>query len=358
MGGYMRKSSIFLTVSVLLLPMLTCTLVRAQSQETRVFKGSVNLGVQKPSLEDQPADTGDITAPRVEKTDALTPAIPQSPTPNPLDPLLWPGNYFDKKVATALLKDSSQHGSTWRKIPDWQAGQWQCLQATNTQDLGYLNGIPAAQIDPKGVYTCQSKFTVGQEKDKKGEIWERFTSGYWTEADHGSRTGFSYVNFQAPGVYDYPDSYGESITFEVDKATNKIIAVHRRRTWTQYLYVTPDTMKEEDVHTAYNEKGEPVLSSWNAVLLRRVGPFIASKEPSSDFLIHLAENDLWDLIPASSEAQKQAYLRRIAKEVLLDADLIESLDPDPSARQKAKATKAKLKAYAARSEASAKAAKQ
>ena len=33
----------------------------------------------------------------------------------PLDPLLCPGNYFDEKVATALLKDQSVNTSIWKK---------------------------------------------------------------------------------------------------------------------------------------------------------------------------------------------------------------------------------------------------
>ena len=51
----------------------------------------------------------------------------------PLDPLLWTGNYFDEKVATALLTNEAINSSSWKKIPAWQAGGWETTQATNTR---------------------------------------------------------------------------------------------------------------------------------------------------------------------------------------------------------------------------------
>jgi len=174
----------------------------------------------------------------------------------PLDPVLWPGNYFDKEAATALLKDDAQSSSIWKKIPAWQAGNWEQTQATITKAVKYINGQPAIENIPIGVYTAKRFENFGWQKDKNNDIWQLYSLGYWTKTElDDCKAYYSYIKFSAPGANDYPDYYAEMVSFYVDRATNKILDVQQGKQWNRYIYLAPDIMKEEAVYTVFNEKG-------------------------------------------------------------------------------------------------------
>ena len=209
----------------------------------------------------------------------------------PLDPLLWPGNYFDEKVATALLKNQSPNASIWKKIPAWQAGEWQSTQSINTKYVRYVHG-KWCLIKPGGVYTYRHMMTIGEAKDKNGDIWERHHSYSWEQAEAESLTLHSF------------DAGDCTICFYIDKPTNRIVDVQQGHTWSQRFYLSPDFIKTEQKQTAYNEKGEPLYTSWNTTLYKRTKTF-AEAEPSlstdkelrKDFVNYLKNNGLANLIP-------------------------------------------------------------
>jgi len=229
-----------------------------------------------------------------------------------LDPVLWPGNVFDKEVAKALLKSEASTKSIWSKIPTWQAGEWESEQATTTQAVKYQNGQPVTD-NSLGVYTAKNKVYLGHEIDKNSNIWQLYDSGYWTNTDHGDSVGYAYVKSHMPGDSDYPDEYGESVVFEVDKLTNKIIDVQQRKTWGKYVPIEDGLMKEEDVHTVYDEHGEPIETAWNTSLCRRKKTFSehgSDKAKYSDFVAYLKNSglknsELGELIP---DAPKESVL--------------------------------------------------
>lgn len=229
----------------------------------------------------------------------------------PLDPLLCPGNYFDKTVATALSKDKSISSNTWKKIPAWQAGNWETNQATGTRAIQYIDGKPYA-LAPRGVYRCNFRETLGWQRDKNGDIWDRYAFNYWTETDFDDYKSFSYIKFRVPGVDDYPNSYGESTDFDVDNETKKIIDVKQCKTWIKISYIAPGIIKEDSVATVYDKAGLPVQSAWNTSIQKRVEPFFlyensvcdssyTNKQIHGDFVNYLKNNGLAKLIPTGKE---------------------------------------------------------
>lgn len=215
---------------------------------------------------------------------ALAPAFAQSPPMlrgsatqyseaiPPLDPLLWPGNKLDKDAAQALLRDPSQATAVWAQIPEWQAGEWQCNQAVNTRAIRYMNGM-AVECQPIGVHTSQGEFTKGILKDKLGNIWHLFQSGYWTDTMLDDFKIVSYVIYSSPGGGEYPDLYAESVDFKVIKTTEQIATVRRAKSWTRYINLSPGTIKEETVRTNYDEQGHPTATSFNTALAKRIAAF-------------------------------------------------------------------------------------
>lgn len=189
----------------------------------------------------------------------------------PLDPLLWPGNNFDKQAAESLLKDPSQNSALWAEIPEWQSGEWESKQAVNTRAIKYINGTPV-DVQPIGVHTSEGRFTKGILKDKKGLIWHLFQSNYWTDTDLGDFKIQSYVMYSAPGSGDH-DFYAESVDFKVSKANNQIGSVRRAKSWTRYTNLSPGTIKEETIRTNYDEQGRPTATSFNSALSKRIASF-------------------------------------------------------------------------------------
>jgi hypothetical protein len=267
----------------------------------------------------------------------------------PLDPVLWPGNYFDKEVATALLKDETHISNIWKKIPTWQAGEWKTTQATNTKSLIYKSGFPYGTVIG-GVYTSKGEETEGKQKDKNGEIWEQYGSNYWTETDHGDTKAMSYVTLDLPGAYDYPDSYTESVVFTLDKASNKITAVCQKRCWSKLINVAPGIMKEEEVHTAFDESGKPTVSAWNTSIMKRThlfseydGKLVDDKELQRDFVSYLINNGLRDVIPPGAKSNKAFVTADTNDEVTQEQlDEAEAL-PEPSAGPTPKSKSASIK---------------
>ncbi len=110
----------------------------------------------------------------------------------PLDPLLLPGNLFDKEVAAALLGRTGIPNKLWCKIPSWQAGAWGTEQATGTRTVYYKNGL-AEDREPTGVYKMAGVSTCGHLKDKNGDIWNQYSTGKWTETQYDDRLSYSYI---------------------------------------------------------------------------------------------------------------------------------------------------------------------
>ncbi len=291
------------------------------SDESPQLKATVQMNdSMAPELSD---NTSSIKTNSVPNDTALVPVQKSVDTQEkikPLDPVLWPGNYFDKEVATALLKDNTVPSSTWKKIPPWQAGRWESKQATNTRGIKYVHGQPVA-LNTLGVYTCKMAETSGWQRDKTGGIWDRFESNYWTETDYDDLKALVYVKFRVPGTDEYPDSYHESISFDIDKKTNKITDVQQRKTWTKVSFVAPGIIKQDSVHTIYNESGEPEKSAWNTILCKRVGPFTAlgstykatSEQMHQDFVNYLKSNGMSNLICNGAESLSDDDLLSIIK---------------------------------------------
>ena len=70
-----------------------------------------------------------------------------------------------------------------------------------------------------------------------------------------------------------PDLYGESVDFIVDKSTGKITDVQQRKSWVRYISLAPGLVKQESIHTVYDEKGQPTESAWNTSLKKRIKNF-------------------------------------------------------------------------------------
>jgi hypothetical protein len=224
----------------------------------------------------------------------------------PLDPLLWPGNKFDKEVARSLLRDPLQSQNIWRRIPDWQAGSWEGSQAVNTRAIKYVNGVPV-DCTPIGVHDAADRFIKGLLRDKSGEIWHCYTSDYWSQTDHGFETTESYVLYSSPGGGDYPDFYSESVDFIVDKVSRKILWLRRAKAWTKYTQLSPGMIKEETLRTNFDLQGKPDATTFTTAVERRTRPFsayeanyAARKSVVEDFSNYLRKHGLASLIPQTS----------------------------------------------------------
>jgi len=313
-----------------------CAMACAQSQSSPILYGSVRLSTEQPEPK-SPAKEPPITISRPEPKKvviqrnlpapvtkpivkprtvtaigAITAARPTSLTIKRLDPKLWPGNNFDKKLATALLNDRTKGHHIWENIPDWRSGGWQCSQETNTRWQKFVDGKTPLEQKPLGVHPAAGAESIGLQKDKYGNIWDEFGGGYWQEMDYATDKGHTYVKFRVPGDATNTDYYAESVEFDVDKRTNKIKSVQQRRTQSRSAYVAPDILKEEEMHTAYNEKGQPIESAWNTILLKRISPFAAIDSERSDFVRFLTAKGLQSLIPPGSVSTKQASVQKKA----------------------------------------------
>ncbi len=237
----------------------------------------------------------------------------------PLDPLLLPGNLFDKEVAAALLSKTGESTElvfpTWRKVPSWQAGEWGTEQATGTRLVYYKNGL-VEEGEPLGVYKMGTEFTLGLLKDKNGDIWGPYSTGKWTETQYDGYVSYSYIYFQSAGKGDYPDSYTKMASFDVDPNTHKIESVSREKSWTRRINLAPGIMKEESVKTVLAESGSPELTSWNTWVSRRLAPFSSyenrlegQNEYEYKFEMFCLYQDLGNLLPDKPKAVVPAAKR-------------------------------------------------
>jgi hypothetical protein len=315
-----------MVVQILTICWFGCVTAYAQSQSSPILYGSVRLGAQEPELKaakvPQPAITrpepkkvvviqrklhafSDRQAGKNEVAIAVGTSLNSAPM-NRLDPQLWPGNNFDKKVATTLLNDRKKRHHVWKNIPDWRAGGWECSQETNTRWLKYVNGKTPVEQKPLGVHPAKGAESIGLQKDSYGNIWDEFGGGYWQEMDYNTDKGRTYVKYRLPGYSNQLDYIAESVEFDIDKRTNKIKSVQQRRTQSRSAFVAPNIMKEEEAHTAYNEKGQPIESGWNTILLKKIRPFVEVESERSDFVRYLTDSGLQSLIPLKSATTKQA----------------------------------------------------
>jgi hypothetical protein len=307
-----------------------CAMTRAQSQPSPILYGSVRLSTQQQEPKSSVKEPS-ISIPRPEikkpvlkrklpvtvnkpisQTTAVTATALYNSPPKCLPPRLWPGNYFDRKLATSLLRDRTKGHHIWRNIPDWRAGSWTCWQETNTRWQKYVNGTTAIEQKPLGIHPAAGAESIGLERDRYGTVWDEFGGGYWQEMDYAADKGHTYVTFRVPGDYSNTDYYAESVEFDVDKRTNKIKSVEQRRTKSRSTYIAPDRMKEEEMHTVYNEKGKLIESAWNAIELKRISSFAEVESERSDFVRYLTEKGLQNLIPVGSVSAQQASVQKKA----------------------------------------------
>jgi hypothetical protein len=229
----------------------------------------------------------------------------------PLDPVLWPGNNFDKDVAQALLKDKTGSSVAFHKIPKWLAGEWQSKQSTCTRAARYVDGQPV-DTQPLGVHDAAGRFTQGTLRDKNGDIWGEYSSNYWTQTNHGrGGMAYSFHVLSDRGNDEYPDLYTESVDFVVDPYTRKIASVQRRRAWDRYVNVAPGIIKDEQLHTVLNERGEAFFTAWNVAVWRRIEQFSSYERRLADrqgreqrFRAFCKKNGLGDLLPSRGRAGK------------------------------------------------------
>ena len=232
---------------------------------------------------------------------------------NSLDPILCPGNEFNKDVATALLKVPAGRFHIWRRIPDWQVGRWEYSQSTTTRVVKYEGGRPAyEEKEHLGNYRSKSTYTIGLEKDRYGGIWDPYSSGYWTTTEYDRTIGYSYIKYSEPGSGEYPEFYAEMVSFSVDKQTNKINRVDQTRTWTRYAFIGPGLLKQENIHTFYNAQGEPESSLWTTRISIRTETFeqyegrvADDRVRHKDFIAYLKDNGMEGLIPSESRLSLQ-----------------------------------------------------
>ncbi len=190
----------------------------------------------------------------------------------PIDPSLLPGNIFDKKLATSLLRSPGKPIQQWYKVPEWQAGSWRAEETTNIRLVLYENGKPAIE-KPIGSYKTLGEVDVGLLRDKNGEVWGRYNTGYWAETEIENGMIYSYIVFQSAGEGDYPDSFSEMVNFGVSSETNKVYFVSRSKSWTRNINKAPGILREDSLRTVFDDSGAPTSTSWNMRISRCVAKF-------------------------------------------------------------------------------------
>jgi hypothetical protein len=240
---------------------------------------------------------------------------------------LWPGNFFDKEVATALLKDNSAALSIWKEIPVWRAGRWRTEQSTRTRTIKYIQGEPV-EVQPLGVYTSKNVSTSGWQRDRNGDIWELYASNFWTLTESDTFNCFSFIKHTSPGRNDYPDGYSASVDFYVDKNTGKITTVVQTVSWSRSSYIAPGVIKEETYATAYGKTGEPLITAWSTNIAKRYEPFYLYASSCDfenhshqwihrDFVNYLKNNGLANLIPLDEEKPSEEEIASLSNKELV-----------------------------------------
>jgi hypothetical protein len=221
----------------------------------------------------------------------------------PLHPSLWPGRNFDKEAARKILHNPEQETGIWHRIPDWQSGNWEASEAENIRAIKYIDGVPSER-QPIGKHKASGQFKKGLLADKKKEIWHMYPSDYWTETDHGDQIVESYVLYSSPGAAEFPDLYAESVDFNIDKTSKRILSVRHAKVWTRYVNAGPGVMREETLRTNFDEQGHPTATSLNVCMNKRTQPFalyaasfLSNKAIVTDFFNYLQEHDLSSLKP-------------------------------------------------------------
>lgn len=239
--------------------------------------GTPSLSQEQKQTQTQTQDQNNLKLSATLTVDANAAAI---------DPVLLPGNEFDKNVAQALLRNKDKSTDNWRKIPMWLQGEWETKQTKVTKAVQYINGKSVPLENAPREFTSKRKYGLGKIRDKNGDVWDQYSSDYWTTSDKGDDTKtYTYFVLTSEGEGSYPDGYAENVAFRVDSTSNKILSVLRGRAWARYSNIEPGIVKEYQVATELDDKGHPRVTSWCEATSQRVRTF----ESYENSIVNLAQ---------------------------------------------------------------------
>lgn len=240
---------------------------------------------------------------RHHETKTLRASLQIDDRAQPLNPLLLPGNLFDKELATSILRIPGKSQQQWYKVPSWQAGSWKSEEGTGTRYQVYENGKPVEK-EPWGHGKVVSEFDRGQLKDKNGDIWDVYSSG-WVEVDYGDQLGYGYIVFQSAGNQHYPNLYSERVQFLVDPETRRIKEVYRATSRNIVKFIAPGIIKTDTLQTKFKDSGLLESKDWSEIISHRTESFSSYEHKLRDqekmkasFRAYCKAEGLGDLLPA------------------------------------------------------------
>jgi len=221
----------------------------------------------------------------------------------PLDPSLAPGNRFDLTTVTNLLKKRYDHND-WYKVPDWASGRWHQSKATTVY---YRDEVSGVESEKPRTYNLESNFNLGIEKDKGKQVWDFADAYYWTTTESDKTYCHTFVTSLQPVLNNETTCSfrGLSISFVVDKWSNKIVSCKQRENIEIYEYVSRSRMRNKTWHKVFDWSGSPILSATNESTCIKIKQYADhSNEKTSDgrdlhplFVDYLRNHNLRELIP-------------------------------------------------------------
>ena len=221
----------------------------------------------------------------------------------PLDPSLAPGNRFNLQTVTDMLKKNYEHNE-WYKVPNWAAGRWHEDKATTVYFRDERTG---AESEKKHTYRLESSFNLGIERDKGQQVWDFADAYYWTTTETDKTFCRTFVTSLQPVLNnDSTCSFrGLSISFVIDKWSNKIISCKQRENIEIYEYISHSKLHNKSWHKVFDWNGQPELSATNEATCYRIKQFADhSNEKTADgrdlhplFVDYLTNHNLRNLIP-------------------------------------------------------------
>jgi hypothetical protein len=187
---------------------------------------------------------------------------------DPLDPSLRPGNLFDKDKATNLLKQPSQQ-NLWYRIPNSMVGEWRCYSAT----LTYVKDeVTRKEWSEDRTFANRESVSFGCLPClDKLHWWQPAGSGYWKKAEGALQDTYFFNRKFDPLIHDDDRTVNStySVSFEVDKATNKILDVSQRESVETLTFVNEKVIFLRESTTEYDFDGKPKLTSRTTAKLRK-----------------------------------------------------------------------------------------
>jgi hypothetical protein len=220
-----------------------------------------------------------------------------------LDASLTPGNKFNLEAATTLL-NNNRHRNQWYKVPHWAAGRWHESKAVTVY---YRDDINGEESDKPHPYNFNSNFNIGTEDDTSKQIWGFADANYWTTTETENRYCYMFVTSLQPLLHSEETCSfrGLSVSFIVDKMTNRIITCKQRETVQIYENVSESRMRNCTCHRVFNWDGVAELSATNESDCNRISKYRnLGNEKAADgrvlhpmFVEYLRSHDMGVLIP-------------------------------------------------------------